>query len=635
MSPEGARTAGRQSDPELEALLDYLKEGRGFDFTGYKRSSLTRRMAKRMHEVGCTSFAEYQDFLEVHPGEFQALFDTIWINVTGFFRDPEAWDALAAEVLPRLLAQMGDDEPIRVWSAGCASGEEPYTIAILLAEALGVDAFRARVKIYATDVDDDALNQARSGVYSPAAVEGVPTGLLERYFEPQGSQMAFSAELRRNLIFGRNDLSKDAPISRVDLLACRNTLMYFTAEAQTRILGHFHFALRDRGVLFLGKSELLITRGELFAPVSHRARAFRAFRKVSRRSMRERLIFAAQDAEEDGDAGGADGDAAALFALRERAFDTAPVAQIVVDRGGHLVLANAEARRTFSLAPPDLGRALSELDVSYRPADLRPALESVFERERPVSLGTVLLSGRDRPDRHVDIAVAPLAGADGEMLGATATFTDVSAALRLHDDLDRSRRELELAYEELQSTVEELETTNEELQSTNEELETTNEELQSTNEELETMNEELRAANEQLEATNDQLRARSEDLDEVNGLLETVLTGLRVGAAVLGTDQRVRVWNDRAEEMWGLRADEAFGEHLVSLDIGLPVEELVRPVREAMAGAARHELLLAAHDRRGRDMRCKITVVAVAGDSEDAPRGAIVLMEDLGAEEPA
>src|SRR5688572_17014819 len=261
-----------EPDPQFEALLVYLKEARGFDFTGYKRSSLMRRVSRRMSQAGIESYSDYLDHLQVHPEEFTALFNTILINVTSFFRDPEAWDHLRAEVLPPIIAGTG---PIRVWSAGCASGQEAYTLAIAFAEALGLDEFRQRVKIYATDVDEEGLSQARHATYSEEEIAGLPSEYRERYFETNGSRYTFRTDLRRSVIFGRNDLVQDAPISRIDLLVCRNALMYFNAETQSRILSRFHFALTDQGVLFLGKAEMLLSHGDLFAPVDLKWRIFR------------------------------------------------------------------------------------------------------------------------------------------------------------------------------------------------------------------------------------------------------------------------------------------------------------------------------------------------------------------------
>ena len=218
-----------ERDPAFEELLGFIRDQRAFDFTGYKRPSLTRRIAKRMHERGIDSFAAYQELLDKEPDEFVPLFDTILINVTSFFRDDQAWEYLGAEIVPQ-IAEGGHD--IRVWSTGCATGEEAYSAAMAFAEALGDAAFRRRVKIYATDIDDDALSVGRHARYTAKQVESVPPELREKYFENGTTGYAFRHDLRRCVIFGRHDIIQDPPISKIDLLISLNTLMYFETETQ-------------------------------------------------------------------------------------------------------------------------------------------------------------------------------------------------------------------------------------------------------------------------------------------------------------------------------------------------------------------------------------------------------------------
>ena len=270
-SPHSVRPSPGDAQ-RFEELLEFLKVKRGLDLTGYKRPTLRRRVHKRMSSVKIESYDDYIDYLEVHAGEFGALFNTVLINVTGFFRDADAWRYMAERVIPDVIERAGDD-PIRVWSAGCATGEEPYTLMMLFAEALGVEGCRQRVKIYATDADEEELVKARVGRYSLERVKDVPEGLRERYFESEAGGYTFRSDLRRAVIFGRHDLVQDAPISRLDLLVCRNTLMYFNREVQGRLLARFHFALRNGGVLFLGKAEML-SQDDLFAPLSLKHRMF-------------------------------------------------------------------------------------------------------------------------------------------------------------------------------------------------------------------------------------------------------------------------------------------------------------------------------------------------------------------------
>lgn len=268
---------GTPPDPELHLLLQYLETGRGLSFHGYKPSTLSRRIRKRMSILRIEGYAGYRDYLEAHPEEFPALLDTILINVTGFFRDPGAWDLVRTHAVPRIVASAAG-APIRVWSAGCASGEEAYTIAMLFAEALGEEEFRERVRIYGTDVDEAALAQARRGTYEPTQTAAVPPELLERYFDHAGGLHVLRPALRRQLTFGRHDLLTDAPLSRIDLLVCRNTLMYFKPETQARVINRFRFAVNDGGFLLLGGAERTMAQDSGFTAVDHR---FRLCRKVA------------------------------------------------------------------------------------------------------------------------------------------------------------------------------------------------------------------------------------------------------------------------------------------------------------------------------------------------------------------
>jgi two-component system, chemotaxis family, CheB/CheR fusion protein len=611
------------TDPAFEALLEFLRDNRGFDFTGYKRSSLMRRVRKRMDEVGAADFDGYRGHLEAEPAAFTALFNTILINVTGFWRDPEAWDALLAEHLPALLAARGEGEQIRVWSAGCASGEETYTVAMALAEALGMERFREQVKIYATDLDDEALKQARLAVYDEKAMEAVPPELRARYFEPAGARFAFRGDLRRLIIFGRHDLLRDAPISHLDLLISRNALMYFNAEAQARILTRFHFALNDGGLLFLGKAEMMRSHAGLFTPVDLKSRIFR---KASRASARDRLLMLAQPGRTEGPERAAR--TVRALRLRDAALAASAVAQLVVDPGGTLVLASAAARELFALAPGDVGRPLHDLTVSYRPVELRSRIEQAAAERRTINVGNV-----DHPhpsgDFHsYEVQVVPLVDADAALLGVSVVFNDMTRYHRLQAELHETHQELETAFEELQSTNEELETTNEELQSTIEELETTNEELQSTNEELETMNEELQSTNEELETINDELHRRSAELNDVNAYMASILTSLRAGVVVVDRTLDIRVWNRKAEDLWGVRADEVEGRALQNLDIGLPVERLKTPIRACIEGTSDYEeTVLDAVNRRGRHIRCRVTCAPFVGADREI-RGAVIVMEE-------
>jgi two-component system CheB/CheR fusion protein len=611
-------------DHELEELLNFLKDTRGFDFTGYKRSSLMRRVTKRMEGVGVEGFAQYQDYLQVHPDEFTHLFNFILINVTGFLRDPPIWDFVAESVIPALIDRTDADEPIRSWCAGVASGEEAYSVAMLLAEVLGVEEFQRRVKVYGTDVDEEALGQARQATYTEKDVEPVPETLRKGYFDLQNDHYVFNRDLRRNVIFGRHDLVQDAPISKIDLLLCRNTLMYLNAETQSRVMEHFHFALNPGGFLVLGKAEMLFTRPTSFEPVDLKRRVFA--KSGEAQDLRERLMIHAEPQDVVGlpDHGG-----------RDAAFEVGPAAQLIVDRAGTLLLANHRARDLFGLGPRDVGKPLQDLELSYRPVELRSQIDLVYSSQASIRLTDVPWDPRGGDGSYFDVEIVPLRDPARVIVGVSVTFMDVTQNRTLRTELERSNEELETALEELQSSNEELETTNEELQSTNEELETTNEELQSTNEELETMNEELQSTNEELQTVNEETRERGRQLDTANVFLGSVMTSVHAAVVVVDSSGRVLVWNRKAEDLWGLREDEVRGQPLSGVDAGFPVTELSSMIGTALEGASGHqEVILDATNRRGKAFRCAVHVTPLRGEGQGI-EGAIVLMEEARAPEEA
>ncbi len=607
-----------KTDESFEALLRYMRDSRGFDFTGYKRATLMRRVRHRMAQAGYDTFEEYLDLLQAGSDEFDALFNTILINVTAFFRDPDAWEYVSTDVIPRMLAERGPDSPIRIWSAGCASGQEAYTLAMLLAEALGPDAFRRRVKIYATDIDEEALTEARAASYDAKAIESVPPELLEKYFDQSNGRYIVHKDLRRAVIFGRNDLVKDAPISRVDLLVCRNTLMYMNAETQRNVLGRLHFALGIQGTLFLGHAEMLLSHTDRFLPLNLK---HRIFRKVPGSSGGvEHYDPAAMMYERHGDLPG-------LTAVRELAFRANPVAQIVVTGEDTVAMINQQAEAMFGLSARDIGRLLRDLEVSYRPVELRAYLEQAKVDRRSARIQDVKWQRPGAEPVWFEIHVNPLIDAENGLLGISIVFFDVTATRALLDKVITTNRQLEAAYEELQSTNEELETTNEELQSTVEELETTNEELQSTNEELETMNEELQSTNDELHTINDTLGERSVELDEARTFLDSLVDSIHFGTVVVDREMRVVVWNRCCEELWGLRADETTGKVFTSLDIGLPMESVRPLIGNAFVDPENPgQSVVEAVNRRGRPTQIRVTCTGFQAP-DGSVNGALLLMD--------
>jgi two-component system, chemotaxis family, CheB/CheR fusion protein len=608
-----------QEKVAFEHLLEYLRQNRGFDFTGYKRPSLLRRITRRIESLGMDSIEKYRDYLEVHPNEFLLLFNSILINVTSFFRDPEVWQHLANTIVPEILDAKAPHESIRVWSAGCSSGEEAFTIAMIFAERMGTVEFCNRVKIYATDADEEALIEARAAAYKPERLEGLSPHLVEKYFTKAGERYQLDKDLRRCVIFGRHDLVQDAPISKVDLLTCRNVLIYLNSEVQAKIAGRLHFALNPNGYLLLGKAETLVSQSSLFSPVEVKHRIFRKA-GLERNERRVELVAPAP----------ADYSRNGVQELAEAAFEIAPIAQIVVDGEGNLSMANGRARQLFNVAARQIGKPLRDLEVSYRPTDLRSLIDEVRLSKRELVIDSLEWTPSGSQSYSLKVRALPLPDIRGAGVAVSIQFEDRTEVRRLERDLLEFNQELETAYEELQTTNEELQSANEELQSTNEELETTNEELQSTNEELETMNEELQSTNEELQTLHMAAQDRENELRRANVLLNSILASLPQAVIAVDKDMRVLVWSQNAFELWGLRQDEVLGEHLLNLDIAVTGDQLralSKTVDREWEGAA-DATTIKTLNRRGKEIDLEVRVTSLDG-GDGVPPGVILLMEHV------
>jgi two-component system CheB/CheR fusion protein len=627
--PESHPKAAPAEDADLERIIEKISTEHGFDVRGYKRTTLYRRIRKRLADAGCTGADEYLVRLESDPQEHAQLVDTILINVTEFFRDPEAWEYFQRECLASLLRRRAEGEPMRAWSVGCATGEEPYTLAICMAELMGERSLR-NLKIYATDLDEGALAVARAGIYSPEQLKNVSPERLEKHFEAiSPDQYKLRRELRSAVIYGRHNILADPPISRLDVLVCRNLLIYFDTDTQQQLITRFHYALRDESCLFLGKAETLMTRSLLFRPAEAR---YRIFQRVPQQAMGENMAAPANHRRRPGDGrnGGPvepalEGQNYALHAVINQSGD--PV--LLLDPAGRLVMASETAHQVFRIAEAQMGHGFPHPDDRARLMPLRLAIEDVRAAGRPAQVDELPLVARDGKTVHLAVEVRPILDPQGNLLHIILWGRDLTREWELNEELLHLRQELETTNGELQTTNEELETTNEELQSTNEELETTNEELQSTNEELETTIEELQSTNEELETANDELRARQDEMADLSRYQELILSNLRMGLMVLNRNLQVTSWNLLCRETWGLREDEVVNHDLFSLDIGLPLARLREPLLRVLHGETPHETLeLEATNRRGRPIHCR-TQLQPLRDSERAIDGAMIVIDGI------
>jgi two-component system CheB/CheR fusion protein len=560
-------------DLTLKDLLQELAEERGFDFRGYKKTTLERRFRKRMFEVNQGNYAAYAAYIRQHPEEINQLLNTILINVTEFFRDLPAWEILRHEILPMLLKPLKPGHSFRVWSAGCASGEEAYSMAILLAEHFGPRISEYDIKIYATDIDEEELNMARRGEYPMEAGQRVRAEWQKKYFHGKGV-LRVNREMRRLLIFGRGNLVQDAPISHVNLLICRNVLIYFDSELQKQILARLHYALEPGGILFLGKSESQLTHSRQFRRLNARWRIFqRANGFAEERAERQtnQLQNASGTTPTHTDTDG-------LRLQYRYLLDTVRNGVVLLGPDDSVLQNNAFALSIVGLEPANLsGKKLEETALQLSIPELDNQLQLSHSQNGPLRFQSRIKVGRD--EKLLEITIRPLLDERSERNGTLIYIEDLS----LQEKLQSTVHELESTSEKLQTANQALETTNEELQSTNEELETTNEELQSTNEELETTNEELQSLNEELETTNQELEERTKELDQVNSVYAQTLERIHLPVILVNEDRRIEFWNSTALRLFGFKNKPPMEVTLDQLPVSRELRNtLIRRIRTVL-----------------------------------------------------
>ena len=540
----------------LKDLVRELAEERGFDLRGYKPTTLERRVRRRMQQLNIGSYEDYLDYIRHENGETAKLLDTVLINVTRFFRDTQAWDVLTEQVLPMLVKNRPPGSSFRVWCAGCATGEEAYSVAILLCELLGERVKDYEIKIYGTDNDESALNTARRAEYTSESLRGVRPDIKAKYFTGRPI-MRVVRDVRRMLIFGRGNLLADAPISHVDLLLCRNVLIYFDTTAQAQIMGRLRYALNEGGVLFLGKSESQLKRNSDFIPINQRWRLFQ------RRSTLAGPAWQEGPGRRDMEPDLKDKTHQELERLKlyyETVLATLEPGVLVMDSNDLIITDNDKILKLWETSGRLVGQKLQETELWAR----CPELKQHLEESRASEPKTVHFECYATPNTVATVTIKPILSESGAgRVGTLIYMENVTSRVTLQSTVE----ELETTAEELQSTNEELETTNEELQSTNEELETTNEALQSTNEELETTNEELQSLNEELETTNEELSSRTRELDEMNMRYSEMMERMPWPVLLVNDDTLIYTFNSAAQKLFGFAHPSEKGMKLQELPL--------------------------------------------------------------------
>lgn len=617
----------------LQSVLGLIRGRRGYNFSAYKQSTLLRRIQRRM---GLRSIEHWNDYIAVlrkNPAEIDALFKDLLIGVTEFFRDADAWQVLETEVLAPLLRSKPAGEAIRVWVPGCATGEEAYALAMLLLEQLKRAGKRCPVQVFATDTNEDTLQLGRNGVYPAGVATQISPERLRRFFTEVADSHHYQVakELRESVVFGAQNLVADPPFSRLDLISCRNLLIYLEPDIQKKIISLFHYALRPGGYMFLGSAETIGERGDLFRPISKKWRIYQRGGAASHQ---------APDLALDVEAPHSFSHAAAARRPAPRNLQLANRAQqLILDRfAPAAVLVNSRNEVLYFCGPVEnyllRPRGVPTQDLLAQARDglrsgLRAALREAAARETTVSIGDARVK-RNGGFIHVRLTVTP-AGGDGD--GAPlllVVFQDESkAAPRSKGNSGDSNlvrqleEELRATKDDLQGSVERSEASNEELKVSNEEVVSINEELQSINEELESSKEELQSLNEELSTVNQQLQSKVIELENANADLKNLLASSEIATICLDRDLHIRWFTPAMKKVFNVIDSDvgrAIGDFAAALSGGALLEQ-ARVVLNKQAPLQR-ELQL-------QDARWYLRRIVPYRGEDDSVNGVVVTFIDI------
>jgi two-component system CheB/CheR fusion protein len=574
---QGTEAILAEVSASLGRIATILRNRTGHDFHGYKQNTFLRRVQRRMQVVQADAIESYVDLLRSNPEEVQNLFNDLLIGVTQFFRDAREFDVLETQVIPKLLEGKKSGDQVRVWVLGCATGEEAYSIAILLREQMARLEVAPHIQIFATDIDGRSLAAARVGRYPESIAADVPPERLARWFVKEGNTYCVAKELREMCIFSAHNVIRDAPFSKLDLISCRNLLIYLNGELQDRVIPLFHFALLPDRFLFLGTAENVTRYPKLFAPVDRRARIFRRL-ETGVRVLPEFPVSAAAGARRTVDAVGVPRPRAGeggLARRAERVVERYAPAYVITD--GRFQVLHFSGRTGRYLDPTAGAASLDLLNLIHRDLrlELRSALHKAAEEDQTVRVDQVHI-GSDGHLIAVDMAIEPIRDHPDGPRNFVIVFKERAALPQAEDDAQaaqstmrdehvaRLEGDLRLTRERLQATIEELESTNEELKSSNEEYQSLNEELQSANEELETSKEELQSVNEELTTVNGELAHRVQELTRATSDLKNFLESTQIATVFLDNDLKVMNFTPAVTEIF----------HLVETDVGRPISHI-------------------------------------------------------------
>jgi two-component system CheB/CheR fusion protein len=565
-----AISAAQVEQRMLDELLNVLRVRTRRDFRGYKKQTILRRIHRRMGLNQIDTLGEYGKFLRQSPSEVSSLSDDLMIHVTGFFRDPEAWEAVRERVIAPLVAKRESDSSIRCWVAACSSGEEAYTMCMLLAEAADDAEKTFDIKVFATDTADRALSRARLGVYPMGIESEITPERLERFFEKDDSVYRVKKELRELVVFAPQNVIQDPPFSRLDICTCRNLLIYLEPELQRRVLTLLHFGLNEGGVLVLGTSETISGAEDLFEPIDKRARIYRRVGPTPHRAMGSTFALSGEL--------GADALSrlASIGEITNQALlDHYTPAAVTVDRQGQLVYFHGDTSSYLSQPPgaptKDL---LTMVHENFRGAVSLAMHKAVTEKKLVTVRGGIIETPEGR--FRMQVTVAPLDSTHAPGHSIVSFERQVEAPEQLptgagEGDVARLQEELRRTRDQLQTMTEEFQATSEEMKASHEEAMSVNEELQSTNEELETSKEELQSLNEELSTVNAQLQAKMEELEGTTNDLSSLLTSTDIAVIFLDMRMRIRRFTPAVRDL----------VDLIPSDVGRPLSDMAAKFADA------------------------------------------------------
>lgn len=598
----------------IEKVALILREQTGHDFSLYKQNTMSRRIERRMGIHLIKKVSDYIKFLRENPQEGKLLFKELLIGVTSFFRDPQIWEKLKTEVIPELIASRGPEKSLRAWVPGCATGEEAYSLAIVFKEAVESlkSARGCRLQIFATDLDADAIDKARAGTFNENIATDVSAERLERFFIKTDSGYQIAKTIREMVIFAPQNCIMDPPFTKLDLLSCRNMLIYLAPELQRKLMPLFHYSINPGGCLLLGNSESIGNFTHLFRPIDAKARLYRRHEAgLPQRPVDFPSAFSStrESAKTSQMAGGCNlQELAEKFLLKK----FSPPAVLTNDKGD-IVFINGRIGRYLE---PAAGKANWSIFAMAREGlryEMIGAFQKAVRSGQPVRVKN-LNSGDNGESQSLDIEVMPISEPEGlsglfllvfnEVLPPPA-LTDAKPGRRAGAPAVKVReltKEIEQLHHEIQSSREEMQTSQEELRSTNEELQSTNEELQSTNEELTTSKEEMQSLNEELQTVNHELQAKVEELSQTSNDMKNLLDSTDIAILFLDSVLKIRRFTPQVAKIFKLIPGD-LGRPITDVNMDLDYPGFTDDVREVLRTLVFRENPIPTHDGRWFSIR--------------------------------